>query len=466
MNTINLDPVELGKKLKLARQTKGLSQEKLAELAQTSCQNISKFENKGLSDINWIKTFSQILDVNLIGEMGNRQTELTPIGKEVMSILIRENGYCDYRYMIEEIKIDEITVKNEVESLCFNNWIKRKIYDGWYGYKEDKLFVTKLGIVIYSNSNINSIKAEELSEKEDDISTYENVKWRFNEGGIWNYDDIQSYIKNAKDEYLIHNIYNMSNNNTSRKYVRDESCLYLINFIYNLKECAGGIYDYGLGYDYEIIAIRDYYNKYYESFNDFEELIDGEKPVFWGLDFDFVPHKDCQSDIEYRMRHGITNDILLIEDEEVEEDDEKCYFVWKSINESKEEKTFSIDEYKDYINKYYRMPETDYERMIYDKIIEIISFNNYDNSALTYFSFSKEWVENGLASLVLDNLGLKEHYINCLKLSSPDQFTYNLMRSGHGIVLDEEIKKALPEHIDKLNDYVALDKDYYEFPFV
>lgn len=469
MNTINLDPVELGKKLKLARQTKGLSQEKLAELAQTSCQNISKFENKGLSDINWIKTFSQILDVNLIGETETKQIEMTPIEKEIISFLIKEYGNCEYSYLLREIKIEDNTIKKEIESLCFNDWIKREVYDGWYDYKEDRLFLTNLGLIVYENSNINSIKAEELSEyKDDGIWTYEDVIFKLEYEytscyGVREIDDFQTFVNIAKNEKSIRNIYSIYVDKGHRKFVRDESSLYLINYIYYLKENID--YDNFLdliGKDYEIKSGNTenvpYSGMYYpyDSFGKFTSCVDDDDvPLFYYTDVDLIPHIDCQADIEYRMKYGITNDVLL-------DFDESRRVLNIVENKSEEDNNFTMDEYKEYIKKHYRKPKTDYEKMLYKRIIELIKHDDCDNEFLCYFSFSKEWIDNGLAQLVLENLGILDYYKKAIENDFYGFIPQNAVDLNHEYYIPDEIR----EKSEKECDGESIVEDGFVLPFV
>ena len=204
--------------------------------------------------------------------------------------------------------------------------------------------------------------------------------------------DYQECIDKMPGERMIRNIYCELNSKGIKEFKRGEESLYLINYIFWLKHEI----EAGVEQDFEI-------GKGYASDDEMGEyLVTAEYglPPFYDLDKSLVPHVDCQSDIEYRMKKGITDELLLdiIDDGDMRE--------VELLNRT----DISIEEYRDYINKHYRKPEGDYEKLLYERILGLINCDYCTDYILCYFVFSDEWIENGLADLVIKNLGIEDYY--------------------------------------------------------
>ena len=86
------DGVNVGLKIRQARQAKGWSQEVLAEKANCTPQYISKFEKGGLSDMNWITLLSNILDCNLLEASIDVEGSIGELGREILIVLVENKG--------------------------------------------------------------------------------------------------------------------------------------------------------------------------------------------------------------------------------------------------------------------------------------------------------------------------------------------------------------------------------------
>lgn len=259
------DAVAIGTRIRQARQAKGWNQETLAERADTSAQNISKFEKNGLSDMNWITVLSNILDTNLLEATIDIEGEVGEIGKEILFTLICFEGNLFFEDFIDRYMygLSQNQFTNEIVKLAKIGLVVRENYSDWDGKERDRIFITAKGLITFKNLELNNSLANTLYDEIDNVVTYEQLL-----GDENSYD---SYIKHNEAERLI------------RKF--DFSCegkfsAYRINFIKYLKE-------------------------------NFETKID--KDPVWDYFFDeesWCPSEQFYHDIIHRMTFDATDEVI------------------------------------------------------------------------------------------------------------------------------------------------------------
>lgn len=93
---------EIGARCRRVRMEKGLSQKELADMVPTTPQNISKYENNGISDIDMIHLLSEKLGQNLLTDEVDEEGSVGEIGREILWLLLRDGGHSNVDKLIKE----------------------------------------------------------------------------------------------------------------------------------------------------------------------------------------------------------------------------------------------------------------------------------------------------------------------------------------------------------------------------
>ena len=73
---------ECGLRLRRVRMARNMSQQELADKMFTTPQNVSKWEKQGISDIDTIKSLSQILGQDILSDERDQEGVVGEIGKQ------------------------------------------------------------------------------------------------------------------------------------------------------------------------------------------------------------------------------------------------------------------------------------------------------------------------------------------------------------------------------------------------
>lgn len=291
----NNDKRIYGIRCKQARDTKGITQQELANLISTSPQNISKYEREGISDIFVIKELSKALDTDLLQEKLDAEGTVGEIGKEILLVLAENNGYIDIGSLMKNhmygMSLNRVTL--EIKKLVDIGMCVREAYNDWLSEKRDGLFITAKGLITLKNLKLNKKQSKKVKRALNKINTYERL--------LGDFCSYQDYINSRPGEKLIRQFGYKGFEPLKTSKLCIDNC-YRANYI----EYLHRNFETGL-----------------EKTYDFFSESSGEESLNPGF--------NCYHDILYRMALGITNEILwkheLCGDEE--------YFFSQEYNELK-----------------------------------------------------------------------------------------------------------------------------------
>ena len=451
--------MEIGQRCRRVRMAKGLSQQALADLAETSPQNISKFEKSGISDIYWIKKLSMILDTNLEDNEADQEGVVGEVGKEILYTLIIRGGHEETKDILnsEMYGLNAERVAHEIFKLERLGMVVREQYTGWEDLEEDVTFITAKGLITTKNMQLNHKMEEEVFNTIEDVETYEYI--------IGDSKSYQEFIDERPAEKMIREIF-YAPSYVAEIYTGVLNTDYRCNYVKWLKENFENGFEKDIIYEGEFeqwIPSRSIYfdimyrmafgiedEMYWLETGDdgsyiieLRDLVDDAEHFLdinqWD-DRDWIKERTervFQSVLEYKPVHVNTDNNKeklfnlseeiedfenmkdLLEDNDISELDNanikgKLLFANMSPSELYAEKAkirgnispldwFSVDEIRDFIERCFRPAETDEEKQLDATLKEI---NRLIPETLDYYTFPREWEENGLADLVRSNYGL------------------------------------------------------------
>lgn len=193
----NNDKRIYGIRCKQARDAKALTQQELADLISTSPQNISKYEREGISDIFVIKELSKALDTDLLQEKIDAEGTVGEVGKEILFILVKNNGYIDMLMLAKNhmhgMSLHRVTL--EVKKLVDIGMCVRETYIDWIDQKRDGLFITAKGLITLKNLELNKKYSKKIKKHLNKVKTYEYL--------LGDFCSFQDYINSRPGEKLI-----------------------------------------------------------------------------------------------------------------------------------------------------------------------------------------------------------------------------------------------------------------------
>lgn len=244
---------ECGLRLRRVRMAKNMSQQALADKMYTTPQNVSKWENQGISDVDTIKELSRILGQDILSDERNEEGVVGEIGKHILKQVAQNNGFIPVEDLINshmyglnaEIVTDEI-FKLERIGMCV-----REQYKNFYDIEKDMVFITAKGLIALNN-----------------FSVFGNIVSKTYEMFLEGRNTIQEYYDENKVERIIR----------------------------NLRYCDTYRIDY-----------INYLHKKYEKIYIDEHENDGCDLGDWTATVPVLPGMGCRLDILFRMIAGLDN---------------------------------------------------------------------------------------------------------------------------------------------------------------
>ncbi|MBO5453179.1 MAG: helix-turn-helix transcriptional regulator [Clostridia bacterium] len=244
---------ECGLRLRRVRMTKNMSQQALADKMYTTPQNVSKWENQGISDVDTIKELSRILGQDILSDERNEEGVVGEIGKHILKQVAQNNGFIPVEELINshmyglsaEIVTDEI-FKLERIGMCV-----REQYKNFYDIEKDMVFITAKGLITLNN-----------------FSVFGNIVSKTYEMFLEGRNTIQEYYDENKVERIIR----------------------------NLRYCGTYRIDY-----------INYLHKRYEKVYIDEHEDDGCDYDDWKAKFPMLPGKGFRVDLLFRMISGLSD---------------------------------------------------------------------------------------------------------------------------------------------------------------
>ena len=265
--------MEVGHRCRRVRMAQGLSQQQLADLAETTPQNISKYEKSGISDIFWIKKLSGILGTNLLDDETDREGTVGEVGKEILYTLIIRGGHENTYDILnaEMYGYSEERISREIFKLEKIGMVVREQFNGWTGFEEDITFITAKGLITLKNMQLNVHMEKEVFDMIGRIDTYEQI--------ICGCNCYQEFIDKHPAEKLIRSIW-----------YGDE---------YGVQSPIEGMI--GISSDYRCNYIKWLKKNYLEGFEE-DRISEVSSEDKW------IPGRSIYHDIIYRMALGITDE--------------------------------------------------------------------------------------------------------------------------------------------------------------
>lgn len=418
--------IRCGERLRRVRQALGMSQEELANKMFISPQAISKYEKSGISDIDVIKKFSEIMGQDLLSDEIDSEGEVGEIGREILIQLINHCGYIlyeelarKYMYGMSDERISTEVFKLQKIGLCV-----REQYRRWDTGIVDALFITAKGTISYKN--FVKENASYVSGLLKEVQTYEML--------IGEYSSYQEYIEHHKEIFLIDELMNL------KHYYRQDYRAYLYeNYvpklgeerkIYPRKTKCTAYYD---------IAIRNALNIGHDTERYFCDLIDErdsytsqeeiKEQAIKRLCEDYPMAKYAIEQEYHAMLDEITepleDDTILLENAYVdskmihmnnfEEYIREAYEIEKvHHNDPNPFNWITIDTIKYYIQT--NMPKAEECKMLPGyEVMERIDYlcrkiNELIPETLEYYTFPSDWEEAGIGDMVRDLYGISDNH--------------------------------------------------------
>lgn len=196
---IHVLPEEYGKRIKRARQAKGLTQKQLAELANLSDSAISKYETQGTLDVNVLNHLSNVLGASLFSSPADAEGTIGIVGKEIMSQIVLHEGYIDFHVLLKNMHgMGEDVIAEEIVKLSSLGVVVRESYRRFDDSVNDGLFITAKGIFAYKGEISDIDSTEEMRNLITNCKSYEQL--------LEGHECYQDYVNAHELERLIYNL--------------------------------------------------------------------------------------------------------------------------------------------------------------------------------------------------------------------------------------------------------------------
>lgn len=144
---------ECGIRCRQIRMSKGMSQQALADKINVTAAAISKWEKEGIANIDQIMRISNALGQDITADQFDQDGAISEVGKEILRILIKKNGYVDFSYLENNMygmKGDRVS--NELFKLERIGAVIREQYTDYLHKERDSVFITAKGVIAFKNS--------------------------------------------------------------------------------------------------------------------------------------------------------------------------------------------------------------------------------------------------------------------------------------------------------------------------
>lgn len=442
---------ECGARCRRFRMAQNMSQQDLADKMYTTAQNISKYEKDGISNIDTIMKLSEVLGHNLLSSEVDEEGVIGEIGKEILRLLIEKLGFMNVADMVVPeymygMSLDRFS--NEVFKLERIGMCVREQFIDWVDQERDVLFITTKGVISYKNQINNSYTSEEIEEYLPDVITYEElVEEEASYQECIDVNPAEKLIRKLKvyggfrANYIQYLHKNYEYGMEAQSKVMDERLIpgenayfdILYRMMFNFSDTI--LYNiYLRAIDEDCPDENEEYNRLLDKIEKLQGNRKDWEPWRQVDGVTMTARELLRKKMPLLAKVGDKNDIcpdyeryfsMEIDESLAEENYELyctqrelgqlinwkncCEFILNDLDDQFEDlleehqrldptKWFSYEDYKNFIEENYRLPETQHQEEVAAQLAKI---NELCPETLDYFVFPDEWHENGLAELVM-----------------------------------------------------------------
>lgn len=434
--------ISLGRNLKKYRKMKGLTQEDLAIDMNTTYQTISNYECKGITDVDVERELSRVLGVDLRENIADKEGIVGEVGKEILFRLIENKGELNVSTLVYDLHgMSQERVNHEIEKIAKLDMCVREKYVDFRGILCDKVFITAKGIITYKNLVSDAYHAEKLGKFIDHVRSYEErlTPYWGEKDEIPVAEDMEDYINKRpwisaiydigftstyKADYIVYlyrrGAYGLEIQDLNNKIelIDYEGIFPGVNIYHDIiYRMAYGFDDTWRNENFFRLLSDSWYKQTDNLYNKVSGIPEND-PVMEETVHEFsTDFKWIRSENNHLTKdEDLTNLIDEYEDrvstmfyvdsftDDANKKERYLEHAPKGMEDVYPDKWFSKEEIEDFIRKNYHLPQTDEEREIQKKIDKVEKLRPILKE---YYSFPREWEENGLADLVRELNGIK-----------------------------------------------------------
>ena len=436
--------ISLGRNLKKYRKMKGLTQEDLARDMNTTFQTISNYECKGITDVDVERELSRVLGVDLRENIADKEGIVGEVGKEILFRLIENKGKLSVTALANELHgMSQERVNHEIEKIANLDMCVREKYVDFRSITRDEVFITAKGIITYKNLISDTYHAAKLGKVIDYVRSYEErlTPYWYEKDEIPVAEDMEDYINKRpwisaiydirftstyKADYIIylyhwgaHERLEMQDLNNKIELMSYDAIFPGVNIYHDIiYRMAYGFDDTWRNENFFSLLSDSWYKQTDKLYNRLSGIQEND-PVLeetinrFASDFEWIRSEDnhltndedlSNLENEYEDRVSMGFFVNAFADDETNKKERYLEHAPKGMEDVYPDKWFSKEEIEDFIRKNYHLPQNDEEREIQKKIDKVEKLRPILKE---YYSFPKEWEENGLADLVRELNGIK-----------------------------------------------------------
>lgn len=444
-------PVFLGNQLRKYRRMQNITQEKFAEMLGTTAQTISNYERSGIKDVEVEEEISKALGRSLREDLADKEGEVGEVGKEILYVLLENRGCMWVRALASNHMhgMSSERVDHEIEKLEELDMCRRERYKDATGVDRDDLHITAKGIITYKNLVKDKYHEEKLQEILPNVTSFEDrlipdYKVEDDLGiarDLEDYVQMRPWISKILDiefktpymaDYIAYLYYNhaFARPNVLGCFFKEDISTFFpgVNIYHDIiYRMSYKFTDKWREEKFFKTKTPEFLDKSNELYNIVEGNSDDEDSVIYfairkfkeeyswvkdaGKRGNMIPFNSIQDKSEQQKIKAEYESILDLESDltsfvcddltrkEIYEENAP-----KGMEDVYPDKWFSKDEIENFIKENFRKPQNEYEKMIFEKIKTVEKLRP---RVKEYYSFPKEWEDNGLADLVRELSGIK-----------------------------------------------------------
>ena len=439
---------EYGNRCRQIRMAKGISQQALADMMNTTPQNVSKWEKHGIKNVNDVMKLSEVLGQDITADQIDQEGSVGEIGQEILAVLIRNNGYIEFDELVSSLygmSVDRVA--SELFKLERIGNVIREQYTDYNEERKDGVFITAKGMITIKNikvfgfsedvlnncysyernldHNVSEERYRNIQEKVDD-DKLSKLLWKLSFAGAYRVDYICYLMRKYRagipvqksgsinapfgetlitgENAFIDLLYRMALGITNGYY--PEHLMQVYGDWYDLETERTELHRKLSGFDKESFAAQCYFEDHFSWI-----IHDDTKLTAYNR---YIPESEIPEDMEedYHRFRDLDSKLWSQLEDDFEfwgyEDFKGLFHEYVPVE--REERClewFDKETIEEFIKENFRPASTEKEKEI-DRIIAEIN-TRFPYTLDYFYHFPKEWEENGLAQMIRSVWNIPEH---------------------------------------------------------